>query len=75
MSSFQRSTISASCLSACEMERIHIFAERSSAGRVTRGRNTVLEDAAAPMWGQTFYCLALFLVTTGDLFGIHCVLR
>lgn len=30
MSAFQRSTIALSCLSACVIERIHIFEERSS---------------------------------------------
>jgi hypothetical protein len=72
MSSFQRSTISASCLSACEIERIHIFVEGSSTGGVARGRNTMLESVAIPMWAQTFCYLALFLVTTFDLFRIHC---
>ena len=45
MSSFQRSTISESCLSACEMERTHIFVEGSSPGPggTAKGRNSMLK--------------------------------
>ena len=45
MSAFQRSTIAPSCLSACVIERIHIFEEGSSplAARVATGGNTILE--------------------------------
>lgn len=46
MSAFQRSTIAPSCLSACAIERIHIFDEGSSplAGKLaTGGNSTILE--------------------------------
>ena len=48
MSAFQRSTIAMSCLSACAIERIHIFEEGSSplVARIAAGENTILEAEA-----------------------------
>ena len=45
MSAFQRSTIALSCLSACVIERIHIFEEGSSplVVRMATDGNTMLE--------------------------------
>ncbi len=45
MSAFQRSTMAQSCLSACEIERIHIFEDGSSplGAETARGGNTISE--------------------------------
>jgi hypothetical protein len=58
-------------LSACEIERIHIFEEGSSLAKIARGGNTMRRDVTFPVYRQTFCYLALFLVMNGRLFRIH----